>query len=166
MPQQRRFPKVKPSPEGGSETPSTPGHKGTEPLGKLLLEAGAITKAQLEAALTAQRKSFAPLGRILRDEHGLSEDALSAALRKQTHCPRIYLRFFPIDEKTLNSLDRQFCVEHQAIPIEKLGNLLCVALHEPKERDVLKQLQADTNLEVKAFTAPWEDIKKKLKIVE
>ena len=166
MAQQRRFPKVQPSPERGEPTAQAAPAKQGDPLGKLLLEAGAISKAQLEQALTTQRKTFLPLGRILRDEHGLLEAALAAALRKQHHFPRIFLRFFPVVRETMAILDKEFCREHQAIAFELLGSLLCVAMNDPRKVEVIKRAQQSAHYHIQTFSAPWEDIRKKLGISE
>ena len=103
-----------------------------------------------------------PIGRILRDESGLSVDALAAALKKQTHIPRVYLRFFPIQREAVALLQEDFCRQHEAIAFEKLGKLLCVALSNPSQKNVVRHIETLTGHEVKIFQAPWEDIQKKL----
>ena len=113
-------------------------------------------------ALTAQRKTFLPIGRILRDEAGLSVDALAAALKKQQHVPRVYLRFFPVQQDAVALLEADFCRQHEVIAFEKLSKLLCVALSNPTQRNVLRHIENQTGLELKVFQAPWEDIQKKL----
>lgn len=128
------------------------------------MQAGTLTARQLEEALAVQRKTFLPLGRILRDENGLGEEALANALRQQRHLPRIYLRFFPLGDETLNLLDREFCRQNEALAFEKLGRLLCVAFSRPPQRGLVRQIESATELEVKGFQAPWEDIRKKLQL--
>jgi hypothetical protein len=164
MPVPRRIPPVRPSPGSGEESGSTPASnkRESDPLGKLLLQASAVTRANLDLALTAQRKTFLPIGRILRDEAGLSVEALANALRKQPHVPRVYLRFFPIQNEAVALLDADFCRQHEVIAFEKLGKLLCVALSNPTQRSVIRHIENQTNLEIKVFQAPWEDIQKKL----
>jgi len=166
MPSPRRFSPVRPSPERGAELGSSAASARREalPLGRLLVQAGKLDNRQLEAALAAQRKTFLPLGRILRDEYGLAEDALADALRQQAHTPRIYLRFFPIAAEAQGLLDKEFCQQHEAIAFEKLGRMLCVAFSKPPQRGLVKQIETATELEVKAYQAPWEDIAKKLKV--
>jgi hypothetical protein len=132
-------------------------------LGKLLLSSGAITREALDKALVFQRQSFMPLGRILRDEAGLSVEALAGALRKQTHAPRIYLRFFPIEREVVDLLDANFCQQHEVMAFEKLGGLLCIAMSNPAQRAVVRHVEIVTGMEVLAFRAPWEDIQKKLR---
>ena len=160
----RRFPPVRPSPESGASagTATDPGHREGLPLGRLLVQAGTLNLKQLEDALATQRKTFLPLGRILRDEYGLGEEALAHALRLQTHPPRIYLRFFPVVAETQALLDPEFCRNHEAIAFERLGRLLCVAFSKPSQRGLVRQIETGTELEVKSFQAPWEDIRKKL----
>ncbi len=165
MPAPRRIPPVRPSPGGGEESGASSHKRESEPLGKLLLEAGAVTRAQLDSALTLQRKSFLPLGRILRDEAGLSIDSLAAALRKQTTASRIYLRFFPIQKDAVALLEAEYCRQQEIIAFEKLGKLLCVAFSSPNpssQRAIVRHIETYTSLEVKTFHAPWEDIQKKL----
>ena len=155
----RRIPQVKPS---GSGEEQGGGKRESDPLGKLLLATNSVTRENLEQALAAQRRSFLPIGRILRDQFNLSVEPLTAALKKQTHVPRIYLRFFPVQKEAVSLLDLDFCRQHEAIAFEKLGKLLCVALSNPSQRNVVKHIETQTGLEVKVFQAPWEDIQKKL----
>ena len=109
---------VQPSPRRGSEdkqdTPTA------RPLGRILVEAGAVEKKAVDAALAVQRKTFRPLGHILREEHNLSEKALADALRQQDHQPRVFLRFFPIEPETLRLLDPKLCSEQELIAFGKL----------------------------------------------
>jgi len=165
MPSQRRFHRVRPSPGSGEERGSSAasGRADGVPLGKLLLDAKAVERKALEEALATQRKTFLPLGRILRDEHGLEAEVLSKALRRQTHTPRVFLRFFPVDVSVIALLEPKFCQEFEAIAFEQLGGLLCVALANPGQRDLARKIETEAGMEIKLFQAPWEDIKKKLK---
>lgn len=163
MPSPRRIPPVRPSPGSGEESGSTSASKReADPLGKLLLQANAVTRVNLDAALASQRKSFLPLGKILRDDAGLTTEALIVALKKQINLQRVYLRFFPVQKETIALLEEDFCRQHEAIAFEKLDNMLCVALSNPSQRNVVRHIESHTGLEVKVFQAPWEDIQKKL----
>jgi type IV pilus assembly protein PilB len=164
MPAPRRIPPVRPSPGSGEEpgSSSASNRRDADPLGKLLLAAKSVTRETLDAALASQRKTFLPLGRILRDEFNLSADALAAALKKQTNVPRVYLRFFPVEREAVALLEADFCRQHEAIAFEKLGKLLCVAMSNPSQRQVVRHIETHTSMEVKIFQAPWEDIQKKL----
>lgn len=163
MPSPRRIPPVRSTPGSGeSAGAASSRQREGDAIGRILLAAGTITREKLEHALAFQRRSFIPLGRILRDECGLSVDDLAAALRQQMHIPRVYLRFFPIERDTVALLDADFCRQHEVIAFEKLGKLLCVALSNPAQKNVIRQIETQTNLEVKVFQAPWEDIQRKL----
>ncbi|GMV81294.1 MAG: hypothetical protein AMXMBFR7_24780 [Planctomycetota bacterium] len=136
--------------------------KDGQPLGRLLIEAGALTEEALDAALAAQRQTFLPLGRILRDEYGVEEAAVAEALRKQGHLPRVFLRFFPIDGKAIRILPLEYCQEKEVVAFENLGDLLCVACANPTRKDLEQELAELTKLEVRLYRAPWEDIRRKL----
>jgi type IV pilus assembly protein PilB len=157
----RRDSQVQPSPQHGAKG-GVSADDG-QPIGRLLVSAGAVTKEAVVAALAVQRKTFRPLGRILREEHGVSPEALAEALRRQKHIPRIFLRFFPIDVSTLKLLDRKLCTEQEIVAFERLGDLLCVAFSNPSRRDLVQQLRKLTTFEIAPFSAPWEDIQKVLK---
>jgi hypothetical protein len=164
MSSERRTPQVRPAP-GGEKPDPTSARRDDEPLGKLLVESGAVKREQLEQALIQQRKTFLPLGRILRDEHGLATAALAAALRRQNYCPRVFLRFFPVETATAALLPAKFCRQFEVIAIEQLDKLLCIALSRARRGEVLKHVETVTNLEVKVFQAPAEDILRKLSLL-
>lgn len=157
----RRFPQVQPSPQGGAKGDLSADN--SQPIGRLLVIAGVVSKEAVAQALATQRKTFRPLGRILREEHGISPEALAEALRQQKHVPRVFLRFFPIDVQTLRLLDRKLCAEQEIAAFERLGDLLCVAFSNPSRRDLIQQLRTQTTFEIAPFSAPWEDIQKVLK---
>jgi type IV pilus assembly protein PilB len=157
----RRFPQVQPSPQRGAKGDSSADD--TQPIGRLLVSANAVTKEAVDAALAVQRKTFRPLGRILREEHGVSPQALADALRRQKHVSRVFLRFFPVDIQALRLLDRKLCAEQEIVAFERLGDLLCVAFSNPSRRDLIQQLRTLTTFEIAPYRAPWEDIQKVLK---
>ncbi|HLX64460.1 MAG TPA: hypothetical protein VKX17_24515 [Planctomycetota bacterium] len=163
MPAPRRIPPVRPSsasPETG--TVSSAAKREVEPIGKLLIKVAAVTRQQVDEALVIQRRSFKPIGRILREEFGLSADVLAAALRRQDSAPRVFLRFFPLSNEIQHALDLEFCRQHEAVAFEKLGKMLCVAFSNPNTKNLLRHIELLTQCEVKAFSAPWEDIQKRL----
>jgi hypothetical protein len=161
MPSPRRIPPVRPSPGTGEEGTAV-AKRESDSLGKILLHDKAVSRENLDAALASQRKSFLPIGYILREEYGLTEEALLVALKKQTNSTRLYLRFFPAKREIVTLLDDDFCRQHEIIAFEKLGNVLCVAMANPAQKVVIKQIESMTGLEVKLFNAPWEDIQRKL----
>lgn len=163
MPAPRRIPPVRPTasnPEAGNVASSS--KRESEPIGKLLIKAGAVKREDVDAALVIQRKSFKPLGRILREEFGLSAEVLAAALRRQDNAPRVFLRFMPVSNEIQHMLDLEFCRQHEAVAFEKLGKMLCVAFSNPNTKNLLRHIELLTSYEVKAFSAPWEDIQKRL----
>lgn len=166
MPAPRRIPPVRPSSANpDTEHVSSSSKKDSEPLGKILIRAHAMTREQVESALLLQRKSFKPIGRILREEFGLSAEVLASALRQQETSPRVFLRFFPVSNEIQHLLDLEFCRQHEAVAFEKLGKMLCVAFSNPNTKNLLRHIEQLTSSEVKAFSAPWEDIQKRLSVV-
>jgi hypothetical protein len=165
MPPARRAPQLELPPSWGEQKNLATGvvaHEGL-PLGRLLVASGVLARPALEAALLTQRRTFLPLGRILRDEHGLSAEALGEALKRQRHVPRVFLRFFPVEQDALRMLDRRLCMEHELMAFELLGDLLCVAFATPLGRTLSMRIRLETGCEVAVFRAPWEDIQRTLR---
>jgi hypothetical protein len=159
----RRFPQVEPPPRRGEVSARTSGRVEGAPVGRLLIQAGAITPEALEAALLTQRRTFRPLGHILRTDHGLSAEALAAAIRRQGYIPRVFLRFFPIQGTVVDLLSQRLCAERELVAFELLGDLLCVAFSNPAQRGLVLQLRAETGYEIAVYHAPWDDIQKVVK---
>jgi hypothetical protein len=159
----RRFSQVEPPARPGEASGKTPSRTEGVPVGRLLVQSGAINPDALEAALLTQRKTFLPLGHILRNDHGLGPDALATAIRSQGYVPRIFLRFFPIEGKVVKLLNQHVCTEHELVAFELLGDLLCVAFSNPAQRDLILQMRAETGYEIACYHAPWDDIQKVLK---
>src|SRR5262245_39873811 len=150
MPAPRRIPPVRPTSTNVLPGPAPSSAKReTDPIGKILVQAGAVTREQVDAALNLQRRSFKPLGRILREEFGLSAEVLAASLRRQESAPRVYLRFFPTSPDVQNILDLEFCRQHEAVAFEKLGNMLCVAFSNPNTKNLLRHIEQLTGCEVR-----------------
>src|SRR5438045_1018945 len=147
MPAPRRIPPVRPTasnPDAANVSSSS--RREIEPIGKLLVKAGAVKREQVDAALVIQRKSFKPIGRILREEFGLSAEVLAAALRRQDSAARVFLRFFPVSNDVQHLLDLEFCRQHEAVAFEKLGKMLCVAFSNPNTKNLLRHIELLTSL--------------------
>ncbi len=101
---------------------SGPRPEGRNPIGRILVEQGAVTEQQLAQALCSQREAGAGrLGSWLRQQAGLSEADLAAALGIQWHCP--VFRVGTLDAARMASyLPRQLMESCSAIPLRVAGS--------------------------------------------
>ena len=111
--------------------------------------------------MTSGTDGLEALGRELGRAGRAALPAL-AKLDLQEHAPRVFLRFFPISNEVQHILDPEFCRQHEAVAFERLGKMLCVAFSNPNTKNLLRHIEVQTATEVKAFSAPWEDIQKRL----
>ncbi|MBL6688635.1 MAG: Flp pilus assembly complex ATPase component TadA [Pseudomonadales bacterium] len=100
-------------------------------IGDLLVEAGVISPAQLDAGLAAQRDTGKKLGRVLIELGALSEDDLLKVLSKQLDLPFVGLRQFPFNIELVNRLDESYARRHKAIVLANKGGIYQVGMADP-----------------------------------
>ncbi|WP_298846021.1 glycosyltransferase [uncultured Ruegeria sp.] len=102
-----------------------------KPLGNCLLEIGAITRSQLDQALSLQARQKAPLGEILVGEgHATRQDVLEA-LSTQSGWQIADLEQIPPMPGLCDLKPVEFWLEHNVIPWMRIGPLLLVATSRP-----------------------------------
>lgn len=106
-----------------------------KPLGRVLVDHGAISQADLLHALSIQSGVDAPLGEILVAEGLLDHDGLENALSVQFAAPKIDLHRDPPDPDVQRLLPPSFCLEHGVLPWMQRGKLLMLATAHPERFD-------------------------------
>jgi len=113
-------------------------------LGELLVEAGFISKEQLNHALEEQKISKEKLGQTLMRLGYITEDILIEFLSKQYGTPSINLFREVIDEKVVNMIPRNVAEKHKAIPVGFKSNggtkKLIVAMANPSDLEAINTL--------------------------
>jgi len=120
-------------------------------LGEILVEGGLLTQKQLEEALPFQKKSNLKLGQFLVREGIVSEsqivDLVSNQLRLEKYQPDKYT----IDVDLANLLPADIAHKYQAVPLQKNGLLLTIAMMDPLDINGLDAIEVYTNCEVEAI---------------
>ncbi len=120
-------------------------------LGEILVEGGLLTQKQLEKALPFQKKSSLKLGQFLVREGIVSEsqivDLVSTQLRLEKYRPDKYT----IDVDLANLLPADIAHKYQAVPLQKNGLLLSIAMMDPLDINALDAIEVFTNCEVEAI---------------
>jgi cellulose synthase/poly-beta-1,6-N-acetylglucosamine synthase-like glycosyltransferase len=86
------------------------------PMGRCLVESGAITPADLLAALSAQRELDALLGEILVAEGRTTPDRIDAAMAARHSVARVDLRADPADPDLFRLRPAAFWLQHRILP--------------------------------------------------
>jgi hypothetical protein len=125
-------------------------HRHRVPLGLLLLSQGAITRAQLRAALARQKISGGRLGGWLEAEHGLEERAITRALGAQWGCPVLTIENHS-PERVAALAPRLLVDAFGFLPLRPAGSaLLYVGFEDRIDRCVGLAVERMTGLRVEA----------------
>ncbi len=126
-------------------------------IGKILLDQGLITEKQLEIALKEQEKRNYKdkLGKILVEKKFITEEELVNALSIQLGIPVVDLNNYEINKDVVGLLPENMIKKYRAIPINRLGNTLIVAMEDPTDINAIDDIKFYTgyNIEV-AIAAP------------
>ena len=132
-------------------------------IGELLLERGAITAAQLEAALQAQQRTHQRLGAALVALGAITEKTLAHALSEALGVPVIDLAARTPDWSAIHLLRSRFCEQHDLFPValENVGGrrLLVVAMADPLDAAGLQEMEFTTGLKVSPRVAPLSAVR-------
>jgi type IV pilus assembly protein PilB len=127
-------------------------------LGDILLEGGLVTPEQLTGAVEEQRKLGRSLGRVLVDLGVLTEAQLVAALATQIGMKFVDLTDFPVDGSAVAKVSDAVCRRHTALPIGYEDGKLLVAMADPANVFALDDIRSMTGLEVKPVVATKPDV--------
>lgn len=126
-------------------------------LGDLLIEAGLITKEQLEETL----KEKAPgqrLGDALLQRGYITEQQLIEVLEFQLGIPHVSLYRYPIDPKLTDLVSKEFAKRNMLIPLKQEGDRLFVAMADPMDFFAIDDLRLSTGFHIEVAIASKDDI--------
>ncbi|HBT46826.1 MAG TPA: type II secretion system protein GspE [Peptococcaceae bacterium] len=132
--------------------------EGKRKLGDLLVEAGMITREQLEQALKEQRRSGERLGKILTRLGLVTEKDILEVLEFQLGIPKVVLQDYNLDPEVVRLVPEALARRHLAIPIRRDGNRLLVAMADPLNLTALDDLRLATGLEIMPAIASEREI--------
>jgi type II secretory ATPase GspE/PulE/Tfp pilus assembly ATPase PilB-like protein len=118
---------------------TTPTVKGR--LGQRLLDAGRLTQAQLDVALSEQRRVHRPLGEILVGLGFVDDDAISALVAEDLGLEFLRARDVKPDPLVLSGLDAEFVRETRSFPYGLEAGELRVLMVEPDDPNLVAQVR-------------------------
>ena len=127
-------------------------------IGDLLVRAGLINPAQVEAALERQRVAGTSLGEILLAQGALSEAELAAALSYQLDTPLVDLGAEASERAALRVVPQETAEKLNLIPLREDNGVLFVAMAFPSDSAALVELRALAMKPVRPLLALRSDI--------
>lgn len=133
-------------------------------IGELLVERRAITQAQLEAGLAAQKRTRQRLGITLIQQGVITEVMLAQVLGQSLGLATVDLTQVSVDWSAVHMLRARFCEQHELFPfaIEGKGTpnkRLMVALSDPLNQNAMEEIEFTTGLKVAAYVSTHSQIR-------
>jgi type IV pilus assembly protein PilB len=132
--------------------------RSTKRLGELLLEAGAITRAQLAEALDEQKRTGKRLAQIFIDRGWLAKGEAGRWLALQQGYEYVNLTAEPIDVRIAQLLPEPFIRRLMALPIRQEGRDLVVAMADPSDILAIDEIARATGLRVQPVFTTESDL--------
>src|SRR3989475_1222185 len=128
-------------------------------LGEVLLERQLITREQLTLAIEHQRSSpERRLGQVLLDLGFTTPDAVLGALSVQLGVPATRLNGFTVSQSAVQALPEKVARKHLAVPLQKIGTMLQVAIASPTDLAALDDLRFASGCQIQTFVALENEI--------
>jgi type IV pilus assembly protein PilB len=131
---------------------------GSTALGEVLLARDLITPDQLRIAIEHQRTSDRRLGQLLIDLGFTTADAVLGALSIQLGVPATRLNGFTVNASAVEVLPEKLARKHLAVPLQKIGVMLQVAIASPNDLAALDDLRFATGCQIQTFVALEDEI--------
>jgi len=134
-------------------------------LGEVLVQQGAISEEQLQAALGAQKRTGRKLGRVLADLGFMSESSLHEFLAKHLQVPFVDLKQARIDQETVKLLPEPLARRYRAIVLLQDARGLLVGMADPSDLHAYDELQAKLKQPIRLALVGESDLLKTLDAV-
>jgi type IV pilus assembly protein PilB len=124
-------------------------------LGDLLVEIGLLPSERLSEALSIQRQTGKRLGQVLMELDIISEDEMAFALAMQLKIPFIDLSSYQLQEGVVQCIPEEVSRKFLCIPLALKDNILDVAMADPLDLNMIKDLQFVTGYNIQpAISTP------------
>ena len=117
-------------------------------LGELLIETGLLSPGKLKEALQVQKESGKRVGQILIDMKLISEEEIAFAVAMQLKIPYVDLSNYEIQEQVKETIPEEVARKFVCIPIGLNHNILDVAMADPLDLNMMKDLQFITGYKI------------------
>jgi type IV pilus assembly protein PilB len=129
-------------------------------LGEILLEMGAVTAQQVDAAAELQSRSGKRMGDIMVESGAISEQDLLSALSCQFQIPYLSLRAGLYEGAATALLTKEMAQRLEVLPLFKVHDTVTLATRNPQAITVQDEVRELTGLKLRLVLAGRDDILK------
>jgi type IV pilus assembly protein PilB len=134
-------------------------------LGDRLLEAGLISRHQLELALKEQRRTGGLIGEVLHDLGFVTEQGLASFLAQDSESPSVDVSQIEIQPDVVGLVPQDFCRDNALIPCDRRDGTLRLVMADPFNIVAIDRVESLTGLKVEVMSAPQADILERLSTI-
>jgi len=127
-------------------------------LGNLLIDAGIISREQLEQALQLQKNTGKKVGEILVEQGLVQEKEIVEVLEFQLGIPHMDLDKHFIDPDISNLISEDLARRHLLIPVKVKEGRLVIAMADPLNIFAIDDVKIATGMDVEVVIATSKDI--------
>lgn len=126
-------------------------------LGDILIEFGLITEDKLNAAIK-EKSPDQKLGDALLERGLITEQQLIEVLEFQLGIPHVSLYQYPFDQQLFSLIPKDMAKRNLIIPLKKEADRLIIAMADPMDYYLIKDLELMTGFHIEPAIATKDDI--------
>ncbi|MDQ1256153.1 MAG: hypothetical protein QG656_749, partial [Candidatus Hydrogenedentes bacterium] len=142
--------------DAGAALPSAPKKRR---IGEMLVEAELVTDAQVQEALAVQKERGGKIVEILVSLGHIDVKQFVDFLAKQPGIASITLANYEVPGELRNIIPKKFALDNDVFPIDRMKNLLTVAMACPIDGRTVEDLERITGLRVKPVLCSMQEIR-------
>ena len=124
-----------------------------EKLANLVGRAGLVKETDLQKALQKRRGADSPFDQLLMEMNLVTKEDLGNLLEQEFGVPYVNLHMVKVPEEILRIVPERRVKTNLVVPITKEGEILTVAMADPKNIILRDQLELVTSLDIKPVVA-------------
>ncbi len=132
-------------------------------LGEMLVDAGLVTKEQVEKALEYSRKNGTRLGKALIRMNILEEEDIIKTISKQLNIPYVDVGNILFDPEIVTLIPEAFARKNKVIPLFLVDDTLTVAISDPLNVYIIDDLANIVGKKINMVISTETDIENALK---
>ncbi|HOJ71937.1 MAG TPA: GspE/PulE family protein [Syntrophorhabdaceae bacterium] len=129
-------------------------------LGEILIEAKKITEADLQRALSEQKKYGEKLGKVIIKMGLITESEMIKTISRQLGIPVINLDKVTIPGEILRLIPENICKDFMVLPVERRFNVLRLAMADPLDINAMDEVSKVVKLEIEPCITTEGEIKR------
>jgi len=127
-------------------------------IGEILLAKGYVTKEELDKALEHQKQYGGSVTQYLLYLGCIDEKQLAQCLSAQFKVPYLPLDAYEIAADIVQAIPVDIAEKYWVMPVDRQGDALMVAMIDPLDQEVIKDLERMTGLEIIPFVGIISEI--------